>query len=306
MNNQYVATDGDVGERLDGFVLKNIENISRSNIKKQIESGNILLNGKIVKAGEKLKVGDVVEVFEQSPKELLIAPENLPIDIIYQDKDLAVINKPKGMVVHPANGNLDGTLVNALLYHLDNLSGINGVIRPGIVHRLDKDTSGLLIVAKNDRSHINLSKQIETKSCHRHYLALCCGNFKEDSGEIRTGFGRSQKDRKQMAVYPLGTGKEAITQYKVLERFGNYTLVEFILKTGRTHQIRVHSKYINHPIVCDEVYGHQDKNFKANGQLLHAYKIEFTQPTTNETLKFECSIPEDFESALKKLRNTLN
>ena len=293
-------------KRLDCFLLENIQDFTRSNIKKQIENGQILLNCKIVKAGQKLKQNDVITIDDTPLKELEVVPENLEINIVYEDNDLAVINKQKGMVVHPANGNENGTLVNALLYHLDNLSGINGVIRPGIVHRLDKDTSGLLIVAKNDRAHVNLSKQIETKLCHRHYLALCHGNFKQDNGTIKTGFGRSQKDRKQMAVYPLGTGKEAITDYIVLERFGNYTLVEFILHTGRTHQIRVHSKYINHPIVCDPVYGVNDKNFKYDGQLLHAYKIEFFHPATNEKMSFLCNLPDDFESALKKLRNSIN
>jgi len=304
--NKIIVDLGGVGERLDNFLLKNMQEFSRSNIKKQIENGTIKLNNKIVKSGEKLKLNDQITIEEIEIKTLSTKPENIEIDIVYQDNDLAVINKAKGMVVHPANGNEDKTLVNALLFHLDNLSGINGVLRPGIVHRLDKDTSGLIIIAKNDKAHVNLSKQIETKSCHRYYLALCHGNFKQDSGVIKTGFGRSQKDRKQMATYPLGVGKEAITEYKVLERFGNYTLVEFVLQTGRTHQIRVHSKHINHPIVCDEVYGHLDKNFNAKGQLLHAYKIEFTQPSTNEPLLFTCPLPQDFESALKKLRNTLN
>ena len=301
--NKFVVDENFVGERLDCFVLKHLVDRTRSSIKNQIENGEILLNNKVVKSGEKLKLGDEITAKDIINKELSVKPENIELDIIYQDNDLAVINKPKGMVVHPANGNAEGTLVNALLYHLDNLSGINGVIRPGIIHRLDKDTSGLLIVAKNDKSHVNLSKQIETKSCHRYYLAICCGNIKEDSGQIKTGYGRSLKDRKQMSTFPIGTGKDAITNYKVLERFGNYTLVEFMLQTGRTHQIRVHSKHINHPIACDEVYGHRDKYFKANGQLLHAYKIEFTQPTTNQKLCFTCSLPTDFESALNKLRN---
>lgn len=299
--NEFIVDIENANQRLDNYVLLKNTELTRSNIKKQIEESLILVNGKKVKAGEKLKVGDIVTIQEIEPKTLEAKPQNLDIDIIYEDDDLAIINKQKGMVVHPANGNLDGTLVNALLFHLKNLSGINGVIRPGIVHRLDKETSGLLIVAKNDKAHVNLAKQIETKTCHRYYKALCHGNFKEDSGTIKTGFGRSLKDRKQMAVFPLGTGKEAITNYNVIKRFGNYTLVEFVLQTGRTHQIRVHSKHINHPIVCDEVYGHQDKNFKSTGQFLHAYKIEFTQPTTNEKLSFECDLPNDFKEALEKL-----
>ena len=293
-----------VNYRLDTFVIECMPQYTRSHIKKQIETGKILLNGKVVKAGEKLKLNDVVLVAIEEPEKLEnVDAENIDINIVYEDQDLAVINKPKGMVVHPANGNLSGTLVNALLYHLKNLSGINGVIRPGIVHRLDKDTSGLLIIAKNDKAHVNLAKQIETKTCHRYYKALCVGNLKQDEGQIKTGYGRSLKDRKQMAVFELGVGKEAITNYKVLERFKNYTLIEFNLQTGRTHQIRVHSKYIGHPIACDEVYGVKNKDFKANGQLLHAYKIEFTQPTTNERIILTCDLPQDFESALNKLRN---
>lgn len=297
--------ENNLGQRLDSALLNILQGHSRSNIKNKIEKGEITLNGKVVKAGEKLKLGDELQIIEAEAKELGVFAENIDINIVYEDNDLAVINKPKGMVVHPANGNENGTLVNALMFHLKNLSGINGVIRPGIVHRLDKDTSGLLIVAKNDLAHVNLAKQIETKTCKRHYLALCMGNFKDDCGVIETGFGRSLKDRKQMSVFPLGTGKNAITEYFVKERFGRYTLVEFVLKTGRTHQIRVHSKHIGHPIACDEVYGKLDKNFKAKGQLLHAYKIQFTQPTTGEMLEFIAPIPEDFENALKKCRNSL-
>ena len=298
----FVVDTDDIGERLDAYVLKKCPERTRSSIKKQIDTGTISLNGKNVKAGEKLKKGDVVVVLEVEPIELSAKPENININIIYEDDDLAVINKPKGMVVHPANGNISGTLVNALLYNLKNLSSINGVIRPGIVHRLDKDTSGLLLIAKNDVSHVNLAKQIETKACHRYYLALCCGNLKNDEGTIETGFGRSLKDRKEMSVFPIGTGKKAITNYRVIERFGKYTLVEFKLETGRTHQIRVHSKYLGNPIACDEVYGNKDKTFKAKGQLLHAYKIEFTHPTSTEQMAFSCDLPEDFNNALKKLR----
>ena len=299
----YIVQGEHVGERLDYYVQNMYPNLSRSHIKKQIENGDILLDSKQVKAGQKLKLNNIVQVKIEELKQLDVQAENIALDIVYQDDDLAVINKPKGMVIHPANGNYTGTLVNALLYNLTNLSGINGVVRPGIVHRLDKDTSGLLLVAKNDKAHINLAKQIETKSCHRYYLALCCGNIKTDSGHIETGYGRSLKDRKQMAVFPLGTGKLAITNYRVIERFGQYTLVEFKLETGRTHQIRVHSKYLNTPIACDEVYGHKDKNFKAEGQLLHAYKIEFTHPTSGKQLTFTSKIPDDFEKALNKLRN---
>ena len=230
-----------------------------------------------------------------------ILPENIPLNIIYEDDDFAVINKPQGLVVHPANGNESGTLVNALLYHLKNLSTINGVVRPGIVHRIDKDTSGLLLIAKNDKAHLNLSKQIETKNCHRHYLALCVGNFKDDYGTITTHIDRSKKDRKQMAVCPDTEGKIAITHYIVKERFGDYTLVEFVLDTGRTHQIRVHSKFIHHPIVGDKTYGVKDK-FKLDGQLLHAYKIELNRPSDNKRVEFTCPLPDYFEDVLDKLR----
>ena len=299
----YVVAKENQGIRLDAFVLQQLPRLTRSHIKKLIDDGHITINNKCKKSGEKLKDGQVVCVNVPEPKQLDILPENISLDIVYEDDDLAVINKPKGLVVHPANGNENGTLVNALLFHLKNLSGINGVVRPGIVHRLDKDTSGLLIVAKNDKAHVNLAKQIETKSCHRYYVALCKGNFKDDSGIIKTGYGRSQKDRKQMAVYPLGQGKVAETEYSVLKRFGNYTLVEFKLQTGRTHQIRVHCKYINHPIVGDEVYGVKDSQFKTSGQMLHAYKIEFTQPTTGEKKTIQIPYSEEILKAIKKLSN---
>ena len=290
-------------ERLDVFLCSKLTDCSRSHIKNLITNELVLVNGKSVKSGEKLKQGDIIEVLDYQTKELDLAPENIDIDIVYQDDDLAVINKPQGLVVHPANGNENGTLVNALLYHLTNLSSINGVVRPGIVHRLDKDTSGLLIVAKNDKAHVSLSKQIELKTCHRHYLALCDGNLTQDSGTITTHISRSKKDRKQMAVCDDQEGKIAITNYTVLERFGNYTLVEFVLQTGRTHQIRVHSKHIKHPIVGDQTYGNKCK-FNINGQLLHAYKIEFTQPTTNQRLCFESKLPDYFEKILKQLHNS--
>lgn len=306
MKNNFVVNIEDSGLRLDAFVLKQMPNLTRSHIKNLIEQDFITIDNKSKKAGEKVKAGQCIRVNLPNPKNLNVEPENIPLDIVYEDDDLAVINKPKGLVVHPANGNDNGTLVNALLYHLKNLSGINGVVRPGIVHRLDKDTSGLLIVAKNDKAHVNLAKQIENKICHRYYVALCKGNFKQDEGIIKTGYGRSLKDRKQMSTFPLGQGKLAETHYKVLERFGNYTLVEFNLKTGRTHQIRVHCKYINHPIVGDEVYGTKDSTFKTNGQMLHAYKITFTQPSTNQLVTLEIPYSQELTKALNKLRNNAN
>lgn len=291
----------DEKQRLDIFVCQKFPNYTRSYVKTLIENGEITLNEKSVKSGEKLKCGDVVEIAQKQPKTLDVLPQDIPLDIVYEDEDFAVINKPQGLVVHPANGNSSGTLVNALLFHLKNLSSINGVIRPGIVHRIDKDTSGLLLVAKNDNAHKCLAKQIETKTCHRHYLALCNGNFKEDSGKIETHISRSKKDRKQMAVCQDTEGKLAITNYNVVERFFDYTLVEFVLQTGRTHQIRVHSKYIHHPIVGDKTYGVKDK-FNLSGQLLHAYKIELNRPSDGKRVEFSCPLPDYFEKILIKLR----
>lgn len=303
MLTKFCVESQDQGSRLDTFLLQKMSNVTRSHIKKLIEEGKVTVEGKVVKAGTIIKEKQEIFVELEQPKPLGVEPENIALDIVYQDEDLAVINKPQGLVVHPANGNESGTLVNALLFHLKDLSGINGVIRPGIVHRLDKNTSGLLIIAKNDQAHISLAKQIETKTCHRYYQAICVGNIKQDTGIIKTGFGRSQKDRKQMAVYPLGEGKVAETHYKVLERFGNYTLVEFVLMTGRTHQIRVHAKHIGHPILNDDVYGKSSKVFKSLGQYLHAYKIEFDQPTTGKRICIEVPPAEYFQNALKKLRN---
>lgn len=304
MTNNFVADEQSANKRLDVFLSEVLPDISRSHIKTLIEENKVLLNGKSKKSGEKLKAGDEIFVEIPEPKNLETVAQNLPIEIVYQDNDVAVINKAQGMVVHPANGNDDGTLVNALLYHLDNLSSINGVIRPGIVHRLDKDTSGLLLIAKNDIAHKSLASQIEQKTCKRHYLALVHGNFANDSGQIQTYIGRNPKDRKQMAVVDADKGKIAITNYYVQKRFKGYCLVEFVLQTGRTHQIRVHSKHLGHTIVGDEVYGHKDKNFKTNGQLLHAYKIEFSHPTTNERILLECPLPEYFIKALNKLESS--
>ena len=289
-----------VGERVDVFLSKKLD-LTRSNIKKICDDGFLSINDKIVKSNKLLKHGDVVVFCLPEVKNLDLEPENIPIDIIYQDDDIAVINKPQGMTVHAGSGTNGSTLVNALLYHLDNLSGINGIVRPGIVHRIDKNTSGLLVVAKNDKSHLSLAKQLENKTCNRVYYALLEGNVKDDRGRIATFIGRNPKDRTKMAV--LSSGRDAITDYKVIERFGGYTLCEFSLHTGRTHQIRVHAKHIGHPIVGDNEYGFKNQKFKLNGQLLHAGKLSFIHPTTNKKITFECDIPEYFKNVIKKLRN---
>lgn len=272
---------------------------TRSKIKKLFDDGQVLVNDVVVKSNKIVKDGDVIVVNVPPLKTLDLTAKDIPLDIIYQDDDLAVINKPQGMTVHAGNGTEGDTLVNALLFHLTNLSGINGVIRPGIVHRIDKNTSGLLVVAKNDVSHVKLAKQIEEKTCKRIYLALLEGVVKEDSGIIETFIGRNDKDRTKMAV--VQNGRKAITEFEVKKRYTNYTLCQFSLKTGRTHQIRVHAKYINHPVVGDPEYGYKNQKFKLNGQLLHAYKLEFVHPSTGEKMSFSAPIPEYFENVLKKI-----
>jgi len=297
---EWKISNKDVGIRLDKFLLQENPDKTRSHIKHWIDNGDVKINDKIVKAGYSLKLGDEVFLGEIIEKVLSSEPQDIPIDIVYQDHDIAIINKEQGMVVHPATNNYDNTLVNALMFNLDSLSAINGVIRPGIVHRLDKDTSGLLVVAKNDKAHLSLSEQISSKECRRIYWALVDGIVKED-GELITNFGRDPKNRLKMAV--LDKGKVAHTIYRVLEVFDKYTLVEFELKTGRTHQIRVHSAYIHHPIVGDKLYNSSKCKFNLNGQLLHAKKLILTHPTTNEILTFESQLPEYFESVLAVLRN---
>lgn len=285
-------------ERLDVYLSKVLE-FSRSKIQKLIDGGFITVDGNIPKSKEQVKVGSVVEVSIPKPVGLEVKAVDLPIDVVYQDEDLAVINKPQGLTVHQGSGTGDETLVNALLYHLDSLSGINGVVRPGIVHRIDKDTSGLLVVAKNDASHLSLSSQIEKKTCKREYIALLEGNLKQDSGRIETYISRSTKNRTMMAV--SASGRKAITNYEVLERSNGYTLCKFLLETGRTHQIRVHSKHIGHPIVGDQVYGIKNQKFNLNGQLLHARRLSFVHPTTNKEVEFYAPIPDYFENVLVKL-----
>lgn len=287
------------GERLDVFVSDKA-GVSRSHAKKLIDDGHVLVNGAPEKCSYAVKAGDEVSVNEPPLQTLDVKPVNIPIEIIYQDDDLAVINKPQGLTVHAGNGTGDDTLVNALLYSLDKLSGINGVLRPGIVHRIDKDTSGLLLVAKNDAAHLSLAEQIEKKTCKRYYLALLHGNVKQNEGRIDNFISRSQKDRTAFAVSPKG--RRAITDYKVLKRYEGYTLCEFSLWTGRTHQIRVHSKFLGAPVVGDKLYGPKKCPFNLNGQLLHAYKISFTHPKSGERLTFECPLPDYFSSTLKKLK----
>ncbi len=285
--------------RVDVF-LSSVLDTTRSYIKNLCDDGLLVVNGKVAKSNKVLKIGDSVQITIPTVKNLDAEPENIPIDIIYQDDDVAVINKPQGLTVHAGNGTNGSTLVNALLYHLDKLSGINGVVRPGIVHRIDKNTSGLLVVAKNDKAHLSLAKQLEDKTCGRTYFALLEGVVKEDKGVIRTFIGRNPKDRTKMAV--VSFGREAITEFTVIERFANYTYCRFSLKTGRTHQIRVHAKHLGHPIVGDKEYGYKNQKFNLDGQLLHAGKLEFVHPTTNKKICFESPLPEYFERILKSLR----
>lgn len=285
------------GVRLDIYLSKKLD-FSRAKVQKLIDDGSVTINGNKVKSKQLSVLGEEVDVVIKEPTEISVKAVDIPLDIVYQDSDLAVINKAQGLTVHQGSGTGDDTLVNALLYHLDSLSGINGVIRPGIVHRIDKDTSGLLVVAKNDKAHLSLSKQIESKTCKRVYVALLEGNLKQDSGKIETFISRSTKNRTQMAV--SSSGRRAVTNFKVLERSNGYTLCEFSLETGRTHQIRVHSKHLGHPIVGDTVYGYKNQKFKLNGQLLHAKKLTFIHPTTEKEVVFEADIPDYFKAVLQK------
>ncbi len=291
--------DGVTPCRADVFLSEKTE-YTRSYIKKLCDDGMLTFNDEVVKSNKVLKSAGVLEL--NVPDEVVadIEPKNIPIDIVYQDDDIVVINKPQGLTVHAGNGTKGDTLVNALLYHIDNLSGINGVIRPGIVHRIDKNTSGLLVVAKNDTAHVNLAKQLEEKTCRRIYVALLEGNLKANEGTVSTFIGRNVNDRTKMAVVKYG--REAITDYKVIERYEGYTLCEFSLRTGRTHQIRVHAKHIGHPVVGDKEYGYKNQKFNLNGQLLHARKLEFIHPTSGRKIVFEVGLPDYFISVLKKLK----
>lgn len=293
----FTVTDG--GQRLDVY-LSEVMQTTRSHVKQCNDGGFVTVNGEKGKCGRILKAGDEISVTEEEYTPSL-QPEDLPLDVLYEDDDVAVVNKPQGMSVHPGAGVHGGTLVNALLHRFSTLSQAGGAVRPGIVHRLDKDTSGVLLVAKNDKAHLSLSNQLARRQMRKEYVALLEGNLKADEGEVRTCIGRNPRDRKQMAVLPQG--KEAITLYRVRERFADHCLVGFVIKTGRTHQIRVHAKYLCHPVVGDKTYGYARQRFALAGQLLHAEQITFTHPTSGESMTFRAPLPAYFTEVLTKLRN---
>lgn len=297
---KLIITEEYAGQRADVALAALLE-VTRSNMQKLLEEGRAVKGTKVLKSNYKVKKGDEIIVTLPEPQPLDVQPENIPLDIIYEDDDVVVVNKARGMVVHPAAGNYSGTLVNALLYHCKNLSGINGVIRPGIVHRLDKDTSGIMICAKNDAAHISLSEQIQAKTAKRTYLAVVRGNVKTDSGVIETMIARDKNDRKKMAVVKED-GRIAITEYKVLERFGKYTIVRCKLRTGRTHQIRVHMEYLGYPLVGDPKYSPMKTPFSIQGQALHSQTLEFTHSRTGERMCFEAPLPEDMHKIVTRLR----
>ena len=291
----------DSGKRIDKYLNENTE-YTRSKIQKMIENGNILVNDVIKKSSYKVKKGDVIKIEIPEPKESKIEAQDIPIEIVYEDNDIIVVNKPKGLVVHPANGNEDGTLVNAIMAICkDSLSGIGGEIRPGIVHRLDKDTSGLLIVAKNDKAHVNMSEQIKNHEVKKTYIALVRGVVKENEATIDMPIGRSTSDRKKMAV--IKTGRNAVTHIKVLKRYNKYTLLQVNIETGRTHQIRVHLSHIGYPIVGDYTYSNGKNEFGVVGQCLHAKCLEFKHPITGAEMKLEAPLPKYFEEIIQKLDN---
>lgn len=302
MREYLTVSAEDSGKRAD-VVLSERFSVTRTAAARLLDEGAALVNDMAAAKNRKLKEGDILSLELPPVRETETLPENIPLSIVYEDDDIAVIDKPKGMVVHPAAGNEDGTLVNALLYHMgDRLSGIGGERRPGIVHRIDKDTSGLLVIAKNDFAHNILSEGLKTHSIDREYMAVAIGNFKEDSGTVNKPIDRNPKDRKKMAV--VAGGREAITHYTVAERFGQYTLLAIKLETGRTHQIRVHMSSIGHPLLGDEVYGGGKSNLKIHleGQTLHAYRLTLTHPRSGEVMTFESPLPEYFEKILEKLR----
>ena len=290
------------GERLDAFLSRSAEGLSRSAAQKLIADGNVLLNGRPARKNDRLRVGDSVELTIPEPREVDIAPKQMPLDIVYEDEDVAVINKPKGLVVHPAAGHQDDTLVNGLLYAMgDSVSGIDGELRPGIVHRIDKDTSGLLAIAKNDLAHTVLASQLKDHSMARTYEAIVCGSFREDSGTVDAPIGRHPTDRKKMCVTQRNS-KSAVTHWEVVERFRGYTHIRCRLETGRTHQIRVHMAYIGHPILGDTVYGHKKPELGQDSQCLHAGALCFRHPRDGRPVMVFAPLPDYFQSVLEKLR----
>ena len=295
---KYIVEES--GKRLDAYITSIDSEITRTAAQRLIEQGNILVNGEKKRTAYKVSNGDIITIEKEEPKEIELKAQNIPIDIIYEDDDIIVVNKPKGMVVHPANGNPDGTLVNAIMAICkDSLSGIGGEIRPGIVHRLDKDTSGLLIVAKNDRAHVNMSEQIKNHEVKKTYIALVRGVVKENEATIDMPIGRSTSDRKKMAV--MKAGKNAVTHIKVLKRYNKYTLLQVNIETGRTHQIRVHLSYIGYPIIGDCIYSNGKNEFGVVGQCLHAKCLEFKHPITGAEMKLEAPLPKYFEEIIQKL-----
>ena len=299
----FVAASEDADKRLDKYLSEALPDYTRSALVKLIENGGVTVNGKSVAKNYRLSVNDAVALDVPEPVEYEAKAEDIPLDVVYEDGDLIVVNKPKGMVVHPAAGNYSGTLVNALLFHCkDNLSGINGVLRPGIVHRIDKNTSGLLIVAKNDKAHKALAEQIKAHSFTREYRAIVVGNLKDDKGTVDAPIGRHHTDRKKMTVTDKNS-RSAVTHYEVIERLKGYTYIKCRLETGRTHQIRVHMAYIGHPVSGDDVYGVKKEKTGFEGQCLHAAKIGFVHPSSGRYMEFDSDLPEYFETYLTKLRN---
>ena len=298
---EFLVEEDEDGDRLDVYLADQFVDMSRSYIQKIIKDKKVTVNGKIEKAKYLVKEEDKIVIEIPKPKVLEVVPQDIPIEIVYEDDDIIIVNKPQGMVVHPAPGNYEGTLVNAILYHCKgNLSSINGVIRPGIVHRIDKDTSGILMIAKNNNAHNCLAEQLKDHSITREYEFICHGVFKEDNVTVDRPIGRNPKDRLKMAIVP--NGKRAVTHFEVIERFNGYTHVRARLETGRTHQIRVHAMSINHPLVGDPVYGPKNSKIKLNGQALHAKKLGFIHPTTKEYIEFDSELPDYFQKLLEKLR----
>ena len=300
MKKNYLISENESGVRLDKVITLLDENITRATAQKLLDENKVTVNSKNEKPSYKVKVSDTIEIEYEKPKESKLKPEDIPLDVIYEDKDIIIVNKEKGMVVHPGNGNPNGTLANAIMARCKgSLSGIGGEIRPGIVHRIDKDTSGIIIVAKNDKAHLNISNQIKEHKTIKTYLALVRGEVKENEATINMPIGRSDRDRKKMAV--TKKGKEAVTHFKVLKRFNGYTYLEIVIETGRTHQIRVHLSEIGYPIVGDTTYSNGKNLFGIEGQMLHAYKIKFVHPTTGKEVEFKAELPKYFKDVLERL-----